>query len=77
MWEHSIPVLVDCSVRGTSKEKEDDGEGFETNRAYPGHLGLQSMFERVARLGGTLQVDSAAGTGTRIRAVIPLQPERA
>jgi signal transduction histidine kinase len=45
---------------------------FETNRAYPGHLGLQSMFEGAARLGGTLHVNSAAGTGTRIRAVIPL-----
>jgi signal transduction histidine kinase len=46
----------------------DDGSGFELREHYPGHLGLQSMRERVEALGGAFVVDSAPGAGTRIRA---------
>jgi signal transduction histidine kinase len=38
---------------------------------FPGHLGLRSMRERASRLGGTLEVETAPGRGTRIRARIP------
>lgn len=48
----------------------DDGVGFGSEEA-PGHLGLRSMRERAARMGGTLHVESVAGLGTRIRASIP------
>ena len=46
----------------------DDGRGFEPAADFPGHLGLRSMRERIERLGGTLSIASAPGTGTRIRA---------
>jgi PAS domain S-box-containing protein len=49
----------------------DDGEGFDPAGTFPGHLGLKSMRERVARLGGRLWIESAPGDGTRIRAQIP------
>jgi signal transduction histidine kinase len=49
----------------------DDGQGFDPAASFPGHLGLRSMEERVERLGGTLTVESAPGSGTRIRAWIP------
>jgi PAS domain S-box-containing protein len=49
----------------------DDGVGFDPDGSYPGHLGLQSMRERVYGLGGTLQIQSAAGAGTCICARIP------
>jgi signal transduction histidine kinase len=52
-------------------EVRDDGEGFDAAGTFPGHLGLKSMRERVARLGGTLQIESAPGEGTRIRVQIP------
>jgi PAS domain S-box-containing protein len=52
-------------------EVRDDGEGFDPGGSFPGHLGLKSMRERVARLGGTLRIESAPGEGTRIRARIP------
>jgi signal transduction histidine kinase len=52
-------------------EIRDDGEGFDPAGSFPGHLGLKSMRERVARLGGTLRIESAPGEGTRIRAQIP------
>jgi len=52
-------------------EVRDDGEGFDPEGSFPGHLGLKSMRERVAHLGGTLRIESAPGEGTRIRAQIP------
>jgi signal transduction histidine kinase len=50
----------------------DDGSGFEVDAARPKGLGLISMNERVQYLGGTLTIESAAGTGTRVVAVVPL-----
>jgi len=44
----------------------DDGVGFDTTQAYPGHLGLTSMHERVAALGGSMRVDSSPGAGTEV-----------
>ncbi len=52
-------------------EVRDDGAGFDPARPFPGHLGLQTMRERATRLKGTLEVRSAPGHGTRIRARIP------
>lgn len=34
-------------------EIRDDGVGFDSQREYPGHLGLVSMRERIERLGGS------------------------
>ncbi|MEO7908588.1 MAG: histidine kinase [Roseiflexaceae bacterium] len=45
----------------------DDGGGFDPDGAFPGHLGLRSMRERAARLGGILEIDSVLGHGTQIR----------
>jgi signal transduction histidine kinase len=50
----------------------DDGVGFDPSGTFPGHLGLRSMRERVAALGGTLDVESAPGQGTQTRATIPV-----
>ena len=53
----------------------DDGRGFETdpNAIAPSHLGLHSIRERAAMLGGTVSVRSDA-TGTTILVDIP--PDR-
>jgi signal transduction histidine kinase len=50
----------------------DDGVGFDAGGDFPGHLGLRSMRERASRLGGRLTVESSAGGGTRVRALIPV-----
>jgi signal transduction histidine kinase/PAS domain-containing protein len=50
----------------------DDGRGFDPDGEFPGHLGLRSMRERAAALGGTLEIASAPGAGTRLRARVPL-----
>jgi signal transduction histidine kinase len=44
----------------------DDGVGFDTAAARPGHYGLRGMQEQAALMGATLQVHSAPGQGTRI-----------
>ena len=53
---------------------EDDGAGFapEAPRARPS-LGLASMRQRVAAIGGRLRVESAPGKGTRIEVEVPLE----
>ncbi|MCL4178014.1 MAG: PAS domain-containing protein [Verrucomicrobia bacterium] len=58
----------------------DDGIGFDPNR-YParqkgkGSLGLLGMRERTTSVGGALEVQSAPGRGTTIRARIPFDPD--
>jgi PAS domain S-box-containing protein len=52
----------------------DEGVGFDPNLVREG-FGLVGMRERAALLGGTLSVDSKQGSGTSIRAEIPLTPE--
>ena len=51
---------------------KDDGVGFATDKDYPGHLGLRSMRERVAQLGGRLEISSSPGKGTDVRAELPV-----
>ena len=57
-------------------EVEDDGRGFDVGRALEGSrsrgLGLRHLRERVEERGGSLEVVSSPGAGTRLRAVIPL-----
>ena len=50
---------------------EDDGVGFAANTDSGGN-GLRNMRERAAKLGGTLEVSTAAGKGTTIRVAFPV-----
>ena len=49
----------------------DNGAGFDPSADFPGHLGLRSMRERMARLGGDLTITSAPGAGATVRATLP------
>ncbi|HVE45912.1 MAG TPA: ATP-binding protein [Acidimicrobiales bacterium] len=51
-------------------EVRDDGVGLP--KVSDSGIGLVAMRERAAELGGTLNMDSSAGTGTRLRARLPL-----
>ncbi len=51
----------------------DDGRGFDPSRGSGGGFGLQSMRERLVKLGGRITVDSAPGKGTRVTAVCPFE----
>ncbi|HVC73745.1 MAG TPA: LuxR C-terminal-related transcriptional regulator [Mycobacteriales bacterium] len=50
---------------------QDDGQGFAADEAT-GSIGLRGMRERARLIGGTLEVDSLAGWGTRVRVSAPL-----
>jgi signal transduction histidine kinase len=56
-------------------EIRDDGVGFDPARASgdAAHFGLLAMRERVEISGGTWELHSRPGQGTRIRAVLPLE----
>jgi two-component system sensor histidine kinase UhpB len=58
-------------------ELSDDGRGFDVQRTAGEavarkHLGLLGMQERAALVGGEVNVESAPGEGTRVRAWVPL-----
>ncbi|MDP9372064.1 MAG: GAF domain-containing protein, partial [Chloroflexota bacterium] len=57
----------------------DDGVGFDPAVARPsglgGGFGLIGLRERVALLGGSLQLDSAPDEGTRVRVTVPVTPD--
>jgi signal transduction histidine kinase len=52
-------------------EVVDDGRGFAPEAEHPGRLGIRSMHERARAAGGRLDIASAPGVGTRIRATLP------
>ena len=56
-------------------EVRDDGRGFDPAEPFPGHLGLRSIQERAARLGGTCSLESAPAQGTYLLVCIPARKE--
>jgi two-component system, NarL family, sensor histidine kinase LiaS len=53
----------------------DDGVGFDPEGEKLTSYGLRSMRERVAELGGSLDIYSAVGKGTQIEVRIPVMPQ--
>ncbi|TDC19867.1 GAF domain-containing protein [Streptomyces sp. 8K308] len=74
---HGAPTRVRVTLfrRGTATvlRVTDDGTGFdpETVRTAGRHLGLVSMRDRAAAVGGSLTVQSAPGEGTTIQMEVP------
>ncbi len=52
---------------------EDDGRGFAPDTLVAGRFGLVGMNERARLMGGTLQLSSSPGEGTRLEVVVPLE----
>jgi signal transduction histidine kinase len=53
-------------------EVADDGVGFANARAGGG-AGLTNMSDRLGALGGSLEVETAPGAGTRVRGTVPVR----
>lgn len=73
-------VEVNLQMVGGSLELSvaDDGAGFvvaEAQRRPSASIGLFGMAERVALVGGGLEIDSNPDSGTRVRASVPLREE--
>jgi NarL family two-component system sensor histidine kinase YdfH len=60
-----IDHALDIAVR-------DDGAGFDPAQISAGHYGLIGLRERARLIGGTLNIESAPGQGTTLRAQLPL-----
>jgi signal transduction histidine kinase len=81
--KHSGARNIRVHVRGGNEQLlltlSDDGRGFDVDAATGKGLGLLSMNERVAAVGGTLRVVSGQGAGTRLDVSVPFagsQPAR-
>jgi PAS domain S-box-containing protein len=81
--KHARARTVDVRLQREGSEIvlaiRDDGVGFEPNPEHaasggPPGLGLAGMRERVAALGGRLEVDSGPGRGTTVTASLPYRP---
>ena len=55
---------------GLEFEVGDDGPGFDP-REQSGGFGLTSMRDRIAAVGGELEISSAPGQGARVRGTVP------
>ncbi len=70
-----VEARLTRSGRALRMQIEDDGCGFDAEAAKGSRssgLGLFGMEERLALIGGTLGVESAPGSGTRVSAEVPL-----
>jgi signal transduction histidine kinase len=66
-----VSVVVERNAGQVIGIVEDNGVGFQLDSIEPGRMGLDSMRERVTLVGGTLDVESAPGSGTTIIVSIP------
>ncbi len=67
-----IKVYVDVGERNIKVSVDDNGKGFDVDLIEQGgSLGLKLIKDRVEMLGGTFDVDSSAGKGTRVTFSVP------
>lgn len=81
VWKHAAASTVEVAVALLDEEVRltvrDDGRGFDPAAVEAGeHYGLIAMRERIEMLAGRLEVESAPGRGTTLRATLPLQPRK-
>ncbi len=81
--KHSHATRVDVVVTGADSDAltlavVDDGVGFDVSEASLAEgIGLINMRERVRFLGGTFNLSSTPGAGTRIEVRVPVRPKAA
>jgi two-component system sensor histidine kinase DegS len=73
-------VSIDFQDAALIASVEDDGSGFDVAEVQSAGqqrkgLGLPTLQERVEMLGGTVQIESRIGRGTKVRIAIPISHE--
>lgn len=70
-----IRLSLACGTDGVILRVTDDGRGIPNGRMrqalLDGHIGLASVSERVAALGGALSISTATGAGTTVSVMLP------
>lgn len=71
----SVSIFLGRKKSGAVLIVEDDGVGFEPDEensiGAAAGMGLKGMRERLALIGGTLEIESATGEGTTVYATVP------
>ena len=72
---HGAPKHIRLSLNSTGDQLklvvEDDGRGFDSSNNSSGGIGLNLMRHRAALLGGTLEIETDPGQGTRVICILP------
>jgi signal transduction histidine kinase len=69
----NITINLNYGINALIVEIKDDGVGFDQYKLKPDHgFGLKNMFSRAAAIGGSLNINSAHSTGTKVEVMIPL-----
>lgn len=72
---HSVHITLGHHEGEMHLLVEDDGKGFDATRVdHATHFGLLGISERVTAFGGTLEIDSSPGAGTRLSVTLPQVP---
>jgi signal transduction histidine kinase len=74
-----VKVRLETSESKATLVVEDNGKGFDVSSALGQEgerqsLGLHGMAERASLLGGTFNIDSGIGQGTRLHVEVPIVP---
>lgn len=74
----AITVRIDIAPHELRAVIDDDGAGFDPNHldGPANGVGVASMRERAALLGGAIEVASRRGLGTRVELLVPLEGRR-
>ncbi|HEX6331582.1 MAG TPA: ATP-binding protein, partial [Actinomycetota bacterium] len=67
----SVRITLEAGDGAFTFEVADDGRGFDPSATARGS-GLQNMSDRLEAIGGSLEIASAPGEGTRVRGRIPV-----
>ena len=74
--KHARASEIGVSLRVTDAvlvmEISDDGCGLPAGGLDPHGNGLKNLRERMSAAGGTLELESAGGAGTRVRCTVPV-----
>ncbi|MDK9701871.1 MAG: histidine kinase [Sulfuritalea sp.] len=75
---HNVHITLGYQDAAMHLLVEDDGKGFDAAGVdHATHFGLLGISERVTALGGTLEIDSSPGAGTRLSVTLPQVPLKA
>ena len=69
----NVSVSIARRESGVAAVIEDDGSGFDPRRPREDGIGILGMRERLALLGGRLEIESRKGAGTTVVAEVPLR----